>query len=102
MSRDVGVLRDAAGLGAAAKGVDELLARATAVPGTEAWETTNLMTVASALVRAATVREETRGAHWRDDFPATDDERWRGNVDVRLSPDGTLSTEFRPLTGSAS
>jgi len=102
MSRDVGVLRDAAGLGAAAKGVDELLARATAVPGTEAWETTNLLTVASALVRAATVREETRGAHWRDDFPATDDERWRGNVDVRLSPDGTLSTEFRPLTGSAS
>jgi len=102
MSRDVGVLRDAAGLAAAAKGVDELLTRTAAVPGTEAWETTNLLTVATALVRAATTREETRGAHWRDDFPATDDERWRGNLDLRLDPDGAISTEFRPLPGRAS
>jgi L-aspartate oxidase len=102
MSRDVGVLRDGAGLAAAAKGIDELLTRPAAVPGTEAWETTNLLTVAAALVRAATTREETRGAHWRDDFPATDDERWRGNVDLCLDPDGTLRADYRPLPGSAS
>jgi L-aspartate oxidase len=92
MSRNVGVLRDAEGLAAATKGLAALAERAGGIPGTEAWETTNLLSVAAALVQAATRREETRGAHWRDDFPDRDDEHWRVHLDTTLAPDGTLHT----------
>jgi L-aspartate oxidase len=94
MSRDVGVLRDAAGLARVADGLAALANRDGGVPGTEAWETTNLLTVATALVQAARLREETRGAHWRDDFPERDDEHWRGHLDTTMRPDGTLSTHL--------
>jgi L-aspartate oxidase len=97
MSRDVGVLRDAKGLQAAGDGLAELAERDGGTPGTEAWETTNLLTVAAALVQAATLREETRGAHWRDDFPERDDAHWRGNLDTTLADDGSLVTRFAPL-----
>jgi L-aspartate oxidase len=99
MSRNVGVLRDAEGLAAAAKGLAALADRDGGAPGTEAWETTNLVTVATALVQAATAREETRGAHWREDFPDRDDERWRGHLDTVRAADGTLQTRFVPLEG---
>jgi L-aspartate oxidase len=96
MSRDVGVLRDEKGLRAAGEALDELAVRDGGAPGTEAWETTNLLTVAAALVQAATQREETRGAHWRDDFPDRDDVHWRGHVDVTLGADG-LRTRYEEI-----
>lgn len=34
-------------------------------------ETNNLLTLARLMVRTALAREESRGAHWREDFPAT-------------------------------
>jgi L-aspartate oxidase len=103
MSLDVGVLRDAKGLAAAGDGLAALAEKDGGTPGTEAWETTNLLTVASALVRAATLREETRGAHWRDDFPDRDDEHWRGHLDTVLAADGRLETRFAPaLVANAS
>jgi L-aspartate oxidase len=94
MSRDVGVLRDAKGLHAATDGLAALAERDGGVAGTEAWETTNLLTVAAALVQAASLREETRGAHWRDDFPERDDAHWRGHLDTVLAPDGALTTTY--------
>jgi L-aspartate oxidase len=94
MSRDVGVLRDAKGLHEAVDGLAALAERGGGRPGTEAWETTNLLTVATALVQAAALREETRGAHWRDDFPDRDDAHWRGHLDTTLMPDGTLDSRF--------
>jgi L-aspartate oxidase len=96
MSRDVGVLRDASGLAAAADGLAALADKDGGIPGTEAWETTNLLTVASALVQAAMLRQETRGAHWRDDFPDRDDARWRGHLDTTLLDSG-LETAFAPV-----
>jgi L-aspartate oxidase len=98
MSRDVGVLRDEKGLRAAADGLAALAERDGGRPGTEAWETTNLLTVSAALVHAAALREETRGAHWRDDFAERDDDRWRGHLDTVLAGDGTLATTFQELT----
>jgi L-aspartate oxidase len=103
MSREVGVLRDEKGLLTAADRLTALSERNGGRPGTEAWETTNLLTVAAALVQAATVREETRGAHWRDDFPDRDDARWRGHLETALNATtGSLSTRFAPLAGGNS
>jgi L-aspartate oxidase len=89
MSACAGVLRDAAGLATAGQELAALGASGGAAPSTENWEMTNLVTVASALVQAATLREETRGAHWREDFPDLDDTHWRGNLDSQMDTDRT-------------
>ena len=83
MSRDVGVLRDDEGPDAAERGLAALADRDGGAPGTEAWETTNLLTVADrARAGGRAAREETRGSHWRDDFPDRDDAHWRGHLDT--------------------
>jgi L-aspartate oxidase len=64
--------------------------------GPDAWEMTNLRTVATALVTAAAMRQETRGSHWRADFPASDDAAWRGHILTRLDADGELSVTYEP------
>lgn len=93
MSAGAGVLRDAAGLARAAAGCRKLSAQRDGSPGTESWEATNLVTVASALVAAATARAETRGSHWREDHPDRD-RAWLGHLDLRLAPDGSIHTEY--------
>ena len=66
-----GVLRDATRLDAAAAVVDETL-RAPRGNTVADHELHNLATVGRAVVDAAIRREESRGAHARDDFPKTD------------------------------
>jgi L-aspartate oxidase len=98
MTAGAGVTRDATGLAAAAHalsgvGVDD----PHPAPSTESWETTNLRLVGQALVQAAALREETRGGHWRADFPSTDDAHWRGRLVTSRSPDGTLECAYHAL-----
>jgi aspartate oxidase len=100
MSADAGVIRDAAGLARAAGSLQKLAAQRSSDPRTESWEATNLLTVASALVAAASRRAETRGAHWREDCPERDDEHWCGHLDLRLGPDGTISLDYLPTATS--
>lgn len=47
----------------------------------------NFLTVATHITRAALWREESRGAHYRTDFPARDDERWRVHSIIRDGAD---------------
>ena len=47
-----------------------------------AWETQNLLTVAMGIAVAAATRCESRGVHYRSDYPESD-EGWRCHVDVR-------------------
>ena len=91
MSRHVGVHRDAESLAAAAVVLDAVAGKADpAGPAARAaWESTNLLTVASAVVLAATTRTESRGCHRRTDHPQSRDE-WVRHLDVRLVPDGRL------------
>ncbi len=67
--------------------------------GTEAWETTNLLSLGAALAEAARLRRETRGSHWREDHPDRDDERWFGHVDVRLDDDGRPALTYHATPG---
>jgi L-aspartate oxidase len=97
MTAWVGVLRSAAGLAEAAILLDKLAGNTTELVDQESWETTNLLTVSTALAAAAALREETRGSHWREDFPDRDDNRWAGHFDSVLV-DGTARVSFRPAT----
>ena len=98
MTTGAGVIRTAESLATAADALDRLASeRACAEPSTEAWETANLHAVAMTLVRHATLREESRGGHWREDYPERDDERWRGHLVSRLDPDGSVQTRFEEL-----
>jgi L-aspartate oxidase len=68
MSVGAGVLRDASSLAAAGAEAARVLA-GPLVDTVEGWELHNLASVATALVTAATAREESRGAHNRTDYP---------------------------------
>ncbi|MER6173688.1 L-aspartate oxidase [Streptosporangium sp. NPDC001681] len=93
MSRGASVLRSRESLGEAARTLLNLRWTPVAVePCTESWETTNLLTVASALVAAARARQETRGSHWREDFSERDDALWLGHLDVTLTAEGPTMT----------
>ena len=46
----------------------------------DAWKQFNLVTVARLIARAALRRHESRGAHYRDDFPERDDIHWNTHV----------------------
>jgi L-aspartate oxidase len=83
MTERVGVLRNADGLGLATKALEDLAAT-PGEEGTSAWETSNLVSISAALTAAATLREETRGSHWREDFPERDDAGFAGHFDVVL------------------
>jgi L-aspartate oxidase len=95
MTRGAGVLRSADSLATAAKELSRL-AEQRSRPNTAAWEATNLLTVATALVASAQSRRETRGCHWREDHPAAADE-WRGHLLDAVSSDGTLTQTFQEM-----
>jgi L-aspartate oxidase len=95
MTSRVGVLRTAAGLEEAGALLDKLGGVAAEEVDVESWETTNLLTVAGALTDAALLREETRGSHWREDFPDRDDRQWSGHFDVTFR-DGVSGAAFVP------
>ncbi len=44
--------------------------------GKAGWELQNLLTVARLMIATAVARDESRGTHFRSDFPARDDARW--------------------------
>ena len=63
--------------------LDSLLAASAALDHA-GWRRASLVTVAALIARAALRREESRGGHFRTDFPAHDDLKWKIHVsDVR-------------------
>ena len=92
MTKGSGVLRSADSLAATASALLALADRTSTTPSPAAWEATGLHTVATALVAAALRRAETRGAHWREDFPSASDQ-WLGHLVTTLA-----GTTLRPVT----
>jgi L-aspartate oxidase len=77
MWRRVGLFRSREGLEAAVAALDEAYAGATTPSTPDLWRHFNLVTVARLIARAALRREESRGGHFRADFPARDDLHWK-------------------------
>ena len=73
MWQRAGVFRDGPGLTAALQQLGSDGGQTGVRPGSDA----TLVTVARLIVRAALRREESRGSHYRRDFPARDDLNWR-------------------------
>jgi L-aspartate oxidase len=97
MTTGAGVLRTGETLRDAASALAAVTSSDDARPGVEAWEATNLHTVASALVAGAATRAETRGCHWREDHPEADEE-WLGHVVTTMSPGGALESRFEAVS----
>ena len=97
-----GVIRSADGLMAAAKALAGAPTAAYLVPDafvrpqTAEWETTNIHQVGTVLTATALERPETRGGHYREDFPRPDD-AWRLRLVATLDPDGELELARTPV-----
>jgi len=79
MWRNVGIERDLASLDEARDTMDiwaRLAAKAT-LRWPSAWELANMLTLSRLIVTAALMRTESRGVHFRKDYPARDDAAWQ-------------------------
>ncbi len=50
------------------------------------WELQNMLAVARVITQAALEREESRGVHYRTDFPQPDNEHWKKRIAFRRTP----------------
>lgn len=73
MWQHAGLLRDAAGLYAAREELDSLRVKIPTILTREALELRNLQLIGDAITFSALAREESRGAHYRNDFPKRND-----------------------------
>ena len=96
MQKNVGPLRDRAGLERALAHITSLAAACAHLPAPAAgldpaWidlhDLRNMRLVAECVTRAALAREESRGAHQREDFPQASD-AWLRRQHIRLGAEG--------------
>ena len=86
----LGIAREETVLSSAAKGLEELLA-GDLTP----WER-NRALLGKAMVSSALARRESRGAHYRTDFPQRDDAQFQKTT-VAVCRDGAIDIVFRPI-----
>ena len=87
MSKGASVVRSEKSLKETATTLEKLKDASTIYANLDAWETTNLYLLATAIVRSALERTESRGSHWREDFPNTSDS-WTKRIHQSLSQTG--------------
>lgn len=108
MMRDASVVRTGESLADAHKVIGELKERYSEVgiddkgsvfnfDLTEALELGNLLDLAEVVVVGAEARTESRGAHWRDDFPTRDDANWLKHTLAYREDDGSIRLDYKPV-----
>ncbi len=82
MTQYVGITRDKQGLEYAKDRLESMLARIKGMCNTTVreYELQNILLLSGLVVQAALEREESRGAHFRNDFSGPDDLKWRRNI----------------------
>ncbi len=107
MQELVGIVRVEKEMQVALVKLGALKKRADAVPSpgnreyNPGWHTAldlqNLLTVSEAITRSALERKESRGAHFRDDYPSKDPTYGSFNTLVRKAPDGSMQISREPI-----
>ena len=103
MYKYVGVVRDKEGLEKAQKEIKELKNRAQndlkIVPGRifnydqiHAFELFNMFELCGVVIRSALMRTESRGAHYRSDYPKSNNKKWLKNIAAKYK-DGKILLE---------
>ncbi|PYQ45462.1 MAG: fumarate reductase/succinate dehydrogenase flavoprotein subunit [Acidobacteria bacterium] len=103
----VGIVRTESEMRRALEGLQGLWERSRRVPVdgnreyNPGWHTAldlpNLLTASEAVTRSALERKESRGAHFREDFPDKDPASAKFNVVVRKAADGVMRVERVPI-----
>lgn len=99
MTEHCGIYRDAGGLTEALRTVRALQLRFRSARVMDkshrfntdllgALETKHLLSFSEVIIAGALAREESRGAHWRTDFPRRDDQNWLRHTLARKQADG--------------
>jgi succinate dehydrogenase/fumarate reductase flavoprotein subunit len=100
----VTILKDAASLSSALCAIEEL--RDAALSGmcaedphelAKAHETASMLQVAEMYLRASLARTESRGDHFREDYPELDNRRWLAWVNLARGDGGQMVLETEPV-----
>jgi succinate dehydrogenase / fumarate reductase flavoprotein subunit len=108
MSTNLGIFRTKQSMTGALEKIRELSARVESVmlqdkgkifntDLIQAFELSCLVEIAETIVAGALAREESRGAHYRSDFPTRDDGKWLRHTLATRTPDGPKLT-YAPVT----
>ncbi len=108
MSKGVGIFREEKGIKEAIEKVEEIRERAqklkvydrSSVFNTNLQQTLeflNMVEVARTIAFGALERKESRGAHFRKDFPKRDDEKFLKHSVIKRREDGELSISWKPV-----
>jgi len=84
--QSAGIVRSADGMKKGLQIISEMETQwqLTSVPSIEQMETANLRAIAELILKCALLRHESRGAHFRSDFPARNDDKYRFHSVVDL------------------
>ncbi len=108
MQELVGIVRKGPEMERSLEGIEKLkrLAGKVAVTGNReynpGWHTAldlpNLLAVSEAIARAAIERKESRGGHFREDYPEKDPTYARFNIVIMKGTDGTMRLSREPIS----
>jgi L-aspartate oxidase len=94
-----GILRDSDGLKLAGTRLRQLGSQYhVACPRPEAMEAANLLVLGQLTALAASTRTESRGGHFRTDYPERNDRDWRKQMILTLSG-GAVDVSYQSLAG---
>ena len=108
MRKNVGVFREESLMKKAIEKIEELKERAKNIGVddkshlfntdiVEAFEFKNILLIAEIIARGAIMRQESRGAHYRNDFPERDDDKWLKHTIAKLNASGGIDFDFSPV-----
>jgi L-aspartate oxidase len=90
MWRHTGIMRSGKELSAAIASLEKMQLPTSDHPGRQDYELLNLHALATLMARSALAREESRGSHYRSDFPFRDDDNFQKHSLIQRFKDVTF------------